>query len=733
LTLPRIFSFQNDIKSNQKKLVEQLTQHIQNGTAGPPTRQLIAKTLATLFSVGDTFLLFETVNKCNDILKNRDDSPSYLPTRLAAICVVGCMYEKLGRMMGRSDETVQILIKSLKNAESQVRIEIMITLEKICAGMDSAIQNVHKEIYKAVRHCLTDRVMPVRVAASNCLLEMLKHAPFLCTTELESVSSLCFRAFEGSNYEVRCAVAKLLGSLIAATQQQVTKPGMATQQTASSAAAVAKTGRVVSLDEALGLLMSGFLRGGVSFLKGTGEIIKGSSGVNREVRVGVTHAYVIFVQTMGSVWLERNMQTLLVHVLDLVANPKAASSHVDSVYSRKCINFILRSVIGKMLGEKAQSSACKELIVHIIAKQMNSIDFNPENAKDSNQETLFSQHLLVCALQELGSLVLSLGTTAQNLLADQSLNFMDVVCSVLVHPCSAARLAAAWCLRCICVAVPSQITPLIDRCIEAIEKMRSSPDAISGYSGALAAVLGAVRLSPLGIPHTRGKIIFNTAEELLRTASQNSRLSLNRTQAGWLLIGAIMTLGVAVVKGLLPRMLLLWRNAFPRSTKELESEKARGDAFTWQVTLEGRAGALSVMHSFILNCPDLVTEDLIRRLLTPIESALAMLINLTTVVKSYGQHLKAPAAMIRLRLYETLTLLPANALESSYTHLLRMLVAEFTLTENPANTTTSLLRVMCHADDSIILGTWLQETDHKTIEDQVSCGNCFFFGSWWYA
>jgi hypothetical protein len=39
-------------------------------------------------------------------------------------------------------------------------------------------------------------------------------------------------------------------------------------------------------------------------------------------------------------------------------------------------------------------------------------------------------------------------------------------------------------------------------------------------------------------------------------------------------------------------MLLLWRNAFPRSVKELESEKARGDSFTWQVTLEGRAGAL---------------------------------------------------------------------------------------------------------------------------------------------
>jgi len=57
------------------------------------------------------------------------------------------------------------------------------------------------------------------------------------------------------------------------------------------------------------------------------------------------------------------------------------------------------------------------------------------------------------------------------------------------------------------------------------------------------------RQTPLGIPHTRGKIVFNVGEELLRSASQNSRLSRERTQAGWILIGAIMTLGPAVVKG----------------------------------------------------------------------------------------------------------------------------------------------------------------------------------------
>lgn len=79
--------------------------------------------------------------------------------------------------------------------------------------------------------------------------------------------------------------------------------------------------------------------------------------------------------------------------------------------------------------------------------------------------------------------------------------------AVLVHPCQAARLSSAWCLRCICVAVPSQITPLIDRCVDGLENMRASPEAIAGYSSALAAVLGSVRLSPLGVPHTKGKVM----------------------------------------------------------------------------------------------------------------------------------------------------------------------------------------------------------------------------------
>ena len=48
----------------------------------------------------------------------------------------------------------------------------------------------------------------------------------------------------------------------------------------------------------------------------------------------------------------------------------------------------------------------------------------------------------------------------------------------------------------------------------------------------------------------------------------------------------------------LPRLLLLWRCVFPASLREQEMELQRGDYFTWQVTLEGRAGALCGQYSW---------------------------------------------------------------------------------------------------------------------------------------
>ena len=512
------------------------------------------------------------------------------------------------------------------------------------------------------------------------------------------------------------SVAKLLGILMAQTQEQEKNRKQPMIGTNNKNANTKST----SLEDALGLLGQGFLKGGVgSFLKGTGDLMK-SSVVSPDLRVGVSHAYVIMIKYLGPVYLERHLSKILTHILELASNPKAGTSHTETVCARNCVTYILTSLLARVLREKAQLSACKD-IVKILSRSLSVTE-----KEEGLPESANVQHLQVAALDILGTLVSRLGTVTSSLLTDSSLKLLNTVFSGLLSPSLAVRLASSQCLRLISSAVPSVLTPLTDKCVEALDNYKSSSeaDALSGYSSGLAGLLGAVRSTPNGIPHTRGKIIFNCGEELLRSASQSSRLSRDRTRAGWLLIGSIMSLGSSVVRGLLPRCMLLWRNAFPRSAKELDSEKARGDAFTWQVSLEARAGALASIHSFVTSCPDLVTEDITRRLGVPLEAALTLLTVLgssNSPIKSYAGQLKAPTATVRLRLLEVISVLPASTLENSYASLLRLLVSEFCLSDPTTSpTSTSLLTSLLHQDDLLLLqGSSVPDQLQSRVEEQL--------------
>nr|XP_025950874.1 HEAT repeat-containing protein 5A [Dromaius novaehollandiae] len=712
-----------DIRENQKKLVEQLTSLL-NKSPGPPTRRLVAKNLAVLYSTGDTFSVYQTIDKCNELIRSKDDSPSYLPTKLAAVVCLGYLYKKLGRILGNSfTDTVGNVLKAMKNAESQGRYEIMLSLQNILNGLGAAAIPCHRDIYKAARSCLTDRSMAVRCAAAKCLLELQNEAVFMWSTDLDSVVTLCFKSFEGSNYDVRLAVSKLLGTVLAraVTSKQTT-------------ASTRQNFRRISLEEAMELLGTGFLRGSCGFLRASGDMLKGTSSVSRDVRVGVTQAYVVFVSTLGGQWLERNFSAFLSHILDLVSqsHPKAIQTQMDAICCRRCISFILRATVGGLLGEKAQIAAAKE-ICQAIWKLKKVVD---AAMSDSNLETRItttdvtaSQHVLVCTLQELGSLIHGLGTTAAPLLQDSSTGILEAVISVILHPSISVRLTAAWCLRCIAIALPSYVSLLLDRCIERLSVLKSSPEAVTGYSFAVAALLGAVKLCPLGIPHGKGKVIMTVAEDLLCSASQNSRISLQRTQAGWLLIAALMTLGPAVVQHHLPRMLLLWKCIFPLSPKDLEMEKTRGDSFTWQVTLEGRAGALCAIKSFVSHCAGLLTDEVVQRLLPPLPSAVDLLTQLSSIYKLYGNSLKTSSIVYRHKLYELLAVLPPKTYEGSFSAVLRELVADLTVPDSQIDASTFLLPPLCHANDLLLLGPLLQETDHRFIEEQLLLGNSTAGGS----
>ena len=88
-------------------------------------------------------------------------------------------------------------------------------IKSVCAG-----SNCYKDIYKASKGCMTDCAMIVRSAAAKCMMELVGQAPFIYTNDLDGMVSLCFRTMDGSNYDVRCDTAKLLGALLAMTQSQ---------------------------------------------------------------------------------------------------------------------------------------------------------------------------------------------------------------------------------------------------------------------------------------------------------------------------------------------------------------------------------------------------------------------------------------------------------------------------------------------------------------------------------
>uniref|UniRef100_A0A8C0SHA4 HEAT repeat-containing protein 5A n=1 Tax=Canis lupus familiaris TaxID=9615 RepID=A0A8C0SHA4_CANLF len=663
----------SDVKEKQKALVEQLLSLL-NSSPGPPTRKLLAKNLGVLYSIGDTFSVYETIDKCNDLIRSKDDSPSYLPTKLAAVVCLGSLYKKLGRILVNTfTDTVGNILKAMKSAESQGRYEIMLSLQNILNGLGAAATPCHRDVYKAAKSCLTDRSMAVRCAAAKCLLELQKEAIFMWSTDLDSVATLCFKSFEGSNYDVRISVSKLLGTVLA--RAIISKhPGAAVSR---------QSIRRVSLEEVLELLGTGFLRGSSGFLRASGDMLKGTSSVSRDVRVGVTQAYVVFVSTLGGTWLEKNFATFLSHILSLVSqsHPKATQTQTDAVCGRRCVSFILRATIGGLLGEKAQIAAAKDICQAIwkLKKVVDAVmnDGNMEIRLGSTDVTA-SQHMLVCALQELGNLIYSLGTTAAPLLQDSSAGILDSVISVILHPSISVRLATAWCLHCIAVALPSYLTPLLDRCLERLTVLKSSPEAVTGFSFAVAALLGAVKHCPLGIPHGKGKIIMTLAEDLLCSAVQNSRLSAQRTQAGWLLIAALMTLAV---------------------------------------------------KSFVSHCGDLLTEEVIQRLLPPLPCAVDLLTQLSSVLKTYGSTLKMPSVVYRQRLYELLILLPPETYEENFCAILKELAADLTASDIQVAASAFLLPPLCHQDDLVILSPLLQETDHRFIEEQLLLGNGIACGS----
>lgn len=85
---------------------------------------------------------------------------------------------------------------------------------------------------------------------------------------------------------------------------------------------------------------------------------------------------------------------------------------------------------------------------------------------------------------------------------------------------------------------------------------------------------------------------------------------------------------------------MLWKFSFPLSADEAKEEFKRGDAFTWTATLEVRAGALASMDAFLRCCPELASDELISKMVLPIETTLITMGQVVELLMANGVRLR---------------------------------------------------------------------------------------------
>ena len=85
-----------------------------------------------------------------------------------AVVVLGELFERLSRTMNRSyEKSVSLLMVKLKHGDSRMRSEILSTMERLVNGLGLHVSEIHREISKAAKTYMSDRVMSVRSAAAK--------------------------------------------------------------------------------------------------------------------------------------------------------------------------------------------------------------------------------------------------------------------------------------------------------------------------------------------------------------------------------------------------------------------------------------------------------------------------------------------------------------------------------------------------------------------------------------
>ena len=644
----------DEIKSHQADLEKQLTAALLQGPA-PPLRHLISYSFCYAYGRGARQNMYTTVGLLLSWMdeKKKGSPASSVSSKAAILAVLGDLsHTQGGAMVALCHDTITLLIKMVRAKEVPLRTTACAALASALGGSGGIGRPVQEEAVKNLSYVISERGAPaeLRCAVLAACPALIQYAEQMWATELlEQIATLCTKHMDDPVASVRHAASDALGGVLVAALSQPyittlpSKDGKAQKSKKSSTPfGGPKKAEANSAIEAIAALLT------QPFLK---------KEATKELRSGISRAFVAFTRAIARPFLERHAEFLLSQLQALLSAPAATKQTSD------CVSHAMRAGLGEPLSERGQAAMAASLATAATAR----------GAADT---------LVVVCLKEVSMLFLSLREVAPSA-RDALLQGERSILMLVEHPKSSeVRTAACVCLWALVIAFPQQLAGMLNSTMNALRKehakLAGDPgtapvpdgtyDALLAHAHTVGALVCAIPHTPFGAPQALTTLTLNVASELASSPSEYQQ------QAAWVLLRGMMRLDPEWLgsKARLTRLYGLWKNVL--------GNKADVNAkSTVERELRSRAYALDCVVTFLTRLPENFSAPLLRpivgSLLPPNTALLASCReSANSLQKELGQSFRPAFVLFRARLYELLGALPPSTLSAKLLNVVMPLV-----------------------------------------------------------
>ncbi|BBN09583.1 HEAT repeat-containing protein 5 [Marchantia polymorpha subsp. ruderalis] len=528
----------------------------------PPVRRLASTAMVSLIEKGDNISIYSRAGSLQGWLSDKMDKKSEPASCIGVAQCLGALLRAFGqRISSGLVETSSIVAKLMRYSEVGVRQAALELLQDALEGSGGggAVTAYTEALRIIMKLGATDKSAVVRAAAAGCLRAFaVAGGQGLGVGGLENCATVCLKALEDSAQPVRDGFAAALGALLALGLN----PQSQAQPKGRGPSPPLKT-----------------IDGGVQKHLVT-PFVKASGQNYKEIRVGLTMAWVAFLQGMRLNYMHNDVE-LQEFAMEAIKMLTLSSD----THAQACVLFCLRVGIIEQMGEPAQKGLTDHLIKQLSTPEINS-------------------GMLVVILRSLAHLLSTLGevSVASRETLDNSLVGM------LSNSSMAVRVEAALALRALAEVDASSANNLLSCGLTTLRALRETVsvekgdrlklelDSLHGQAAMLAALITAVPKLVLGVPSRLPQSVWDVAKLMVSQDNGNPSSMGAEKEAGWMLIASILSsMPKEELEERKLEILVLWSNEFGGNVEDhlKKAESMLG------VHLSGWSAAVEALAAFV--------------------------------------------------------------------------------------------------------------------------------------